>query len=102
MAPGDSNDANYLNKDLMAAAKYGGFYELKMVWPNIGTPSCAATNGKNYNHWKQTSNPFTEAKAGYEAIDVTYTASEFGGGLGPSESSADAWLDATSSGARSC
>jgi len=44
---------------------------------------------------KQTSNPFTQTQAGYEAIDVPFTMNAFGGGLGVSSSTTQTWLDAT-------
>ena len=52
---------------------------LKIVWPNRASP--------NYNEWKQSSNPLTEPRAGYEAVDVHFTAQSWAG-LGSESSSA--------------
>jgi len=40
-----------------------------------------AIDGKDYNHWRQSSNPFVSVSAvtGYEALDVPYTGNNWGG-----------------------
>lgn len=55
-----------------------GEFEFKQVWPN------RRDNGKNYNHWSQTSNPVTRSTSGvdgYKAIDVSFAGQNGGKGL---------------------
>jgi hypothetical protein len=48
-------------------------FHFKLVWPQ--------KTGDNYNEWKQTTNPVTQVQsvAGYEAVDVKFTAGDWGG-----------------------
>lgn len=51
-----------------------GLFEFKLQWP--------LKSGKNYNHWKQQSNPVTKTTGGvdgYKGVDVSFTGSSWGG-----------------------
>jgi hypothetical protein len=93
MTPGNVNDANYVNK--YALKMLDGKYEMKYVLPHTGKKG---PTGKNYVHWRQTSNPFTSnSVSGYEAVDLGIPSSALTGcgwggfALGTS----NAWLDGT-------
>jgi hypothetical protein len=54
--------------------KMDGKFEFKMVWPN--------RDGRNTQHWRQTSNPVTSINGGvegFECLDCAFHANNFGG-----------------------
>jgi len=76
--PTDPGNDNYSILDQLDDTMRGGDgkFEFKIVWPK--------RTGKNFNQWKQTSNPVTASGShsgvtGYEAVDVTYTDRNWGG-----------------------
>ena len=74
--PTDPDSPNYsiLNTLGDDCKNVQGKFEFKIVWPK--------RQGNNYNIWHQSTNPVTDEKApvaGYEPVDVKFTANSFGG-----------------------
>ena len=73
--PSDPSLPNYSILDTLddAYKNSDGKFTFKLVWPN--------RSGKNYNMWRQSTNPVTETSVavpdGYEKIDVPFTANNF-------------------------
>ena len=73
--PDDPTNPNYSILDTLDqdCKDDKGRYEFKLVWPK--------RKGKNYNIWRQTTNPVKRKTKvrNYEAVDVTFTSKHWGG-----------------------
>jgi hypothetical protein len=68
----DPQADNYFDLNMVQRNSLGR-YEIKLVYPEI-------TDVQNYNHWYQTSNPFTaQTVQGFEAINVGSSVNAFAG-----------------------
>merc|ERR1719273_2779871 len=69
---GSSADDNFSILDQLESYRGAdGKFTLKIVWPR--------RSGKNYNIWKQTSNPVHSAVSGYEPVEIHFTSQHWGG-----------------------